>query len=562
MFKKPLSLLLAAALVLTATGCSGTGAIASGAKPTSGAEVENTVDLTDVTASFVFTENGVTAAGEKNSYELEGTAVTIQEPGSYLFSGACTDGSIKVKKGTIGVTLLLNGLELTSADTAPIVCAKSTEVTIFVVDGTENTLTDSEKNNDELFQENENAENAVIKCKDGSQVTLCGGGSLSIAAKGKNGIKSGEALDDRDASLTIRDLTLDIDAPVNDAVNAEQLLNVASGNITIFAGDDALHCDLVLNVGAEDAEGPTIDIADCEEGIEGAELNIFSGDISIRANDDCLNAANSDLADYAFAMNISGGKITAYSVDGDGFDSNGDLNISGGYVEVWTANRADNQPLDADGTVNITGGTVLAAGGSSGMGLTLVTEQGCVRYGSNGFGGLNGIEAPVEMPDAPEKPEGEWSEPPELPENFEQPEPMEPQEPRPELPQQDGEMPPELPTGIPDAPNADENFAFFGKPGGMGGMSGAEIILTEGTEFELAAEDGTVVFQGTAMCDMAYLFFCAPELVPESRYSLTADSTSFQTEAAQIGEVSTMFRPGEMLFQPMQKLSEFIKQPE
>lgn len=562
MFKKTISLLLAAALVLTAAGCSSGSAIVSGAKPAASFEEQSAVDLTDVTASFVFAEDGVTAAGETDGYELDGTAVTIQEPGSYLFSGVCTDGSIKVKKGTTGVTLLLNGLNLTSSDTAPIVCAKSTEVTIFVVDGTENTLTDSEQNNDDLFPENENAENAVIKCKDGSQVVLCGGGSLSIAAKGKNGIKSGEALDDRDASLSIRELTLDIDAPVNDAVNAEQLLNVESGNITIFAGDDALHCDLVLNVGAEGTDGPTIDITDCEEGIEGAELNIFSGDISIRANDDCLNAANSDLTDYAFAMNISGGKITAYSVDGDGFDSNGDLTISGGYVEVWTANRADNQPLDADGTVNIAGGNVLAAGGSSGMGLTLVTEQGCVRYGSSGFGGFNGFEEPGEMVEAPGKPEGEQSEPPAGPDRSEQPEQMEPQDPRPELPQQDGELPPELPAEMPDAPDSDENFGFFGRPDGMGGMGGAESILTEGTEFELTAEDGTIVFQGTAMCDMAYLFFCAPELTPESSYSLTADGASIQTEAAQIGEVSTMSRPGGMLFQPVQKLSDFLKQPE
>ena len=36
---------------------------------------------------------------------------------------------------------------------------------------------------------------------------------------------------------------------------------------------------------------------------------------------------------------------------------------------VWTANTADNEPLDADGTITVSGGTVLAAGGSSGMGM-------------------------------------------------------------------------------------------------------------------------------------------------------------------------------------------------
>lgn len=36
--------------------------------------------------------------------------------------------------------------------------------------------------------------------------------------------------------MTIRDLTLNIDAPVNDAVNAETALEVESGTLTLSAG--------------------------------------------------------------------------------------------------------------------------------------------------------------------------------------------------------------------------------------------------------------------------------------------------------------------------------------
>ena len=268
------------------------------------------------------------------------------------------------------MTLVLDGLTLTSENTAAITCGKSSEVTILVSNGTENSLSDTEQSNDDNYPENENAENAVIKCKDGSLVTLCGDGELTITANGKNGIKSGATTDeDGEASLTIRDLTLNIDAPVNDAINAEQLLNVESGTLTIDAADDAIHCDLVLNIGADGTDGPTIDITNCCEDLEGAELNVCSGDITINASDDCLNAANSDLTDYDFTMTISGGTIDACSSAGDGFDSNGDLTITGDTVIVWTANTADNEPPDADGTITVSGGTVLAAGGSSGMGM-------------------------------------------------------------------------------------------------------------------------------------------------------------------------------------------------
>ena len=85
----------------------------------------------------------------------------------------------------------MDGLTLTSSDTAPIACNKSSEVTIVAASGTTNTLTDSAQSNDNSYPDNEKTENAVIKCKDGSDVTICGSGTLNITATGKNGIKSG-----------------------------------------------------------------------------------------------------------------------------------------------------------------------------------------------------------------------------------------------------------------------------------------------------------------------------------------------------------------------------------
>ena len=174
---------------------------------------------------------------------------------------------------------------------------------------------------------------------------------------------------------------------MNDGINAEQLLTIENGTITVSAGDDGIHCDLTMNVGAEGADGPTIILTQCTEGLEAADLNIASGDITIHASDDCLNAANSDLSGYAFALNISGGTLVMDTTGGDGIDSNGSLTINGGTVIVWTANTADNQPLDADSTISITGGTVLAAGGSAGMGINLSAGQPYVIFGSGSFGG-------------------------------------------------------------------------------------------------------------------------------------------------------------------------------
>lgn len=90
-------------------------------------------------------------------------------------------------------------------------------------------------------------------------------------------------------------------------LQSAQLLTIESGDLTISATDDAIHCDYTLQIGAEGTDGPAISITDCDEGLEAAALHVASGDIRIRASDDCLNAANSDLSGFDFSMDISGG---------------------------------------------------------------------------------------------------------------------------------------------------------------------------------------------------------------------------------------------------------------
>ncbi len=443
---------------------------------------ENTAAVSGTEIQF---SNGKITAASADGVEIDGTDLTITDAGTYVLYGSCADGSVTVEKGTDGVTLVLNGLTLTSETSAPIVCGKGSEVTIEVAAGTENTLTDTESNNDESG--NADAENAVIKCKDGSQAVLCGAGTLNVQANGKNGIKSGATTADGEASLTIRELTLNIDAPVNDAVNAEAALDVESGTLTLSAGDDALHCDYTLNIGANGMAGPSVTITTCNEGLEGAAVNVFSGSINIQSTDDCINAANADLTDFTYALNIYGGTIAARSDSGDGFDSNGDLTISGGNVTVWTANAADNEPLDTDGTVTVSGGTVLAAGGSSGMGMSLTANQPCVVFG--GATKLPDETAQKEQPSGEERPGGK-----------------------------------ELPSGE----NQSERRGFPG-----GGAS----LLTQGSTFTVADSDGAALYTGEAAYNASFVFFSSADLSDGESYTLTSGET--QTEStAQTGTVS------------------------
>lgn len=439
---------------------------------------------------FTFSDAGITAAdGKYASYKIRKTSLTINESGTYVLTGSCSDGSVKVKKGTKDVTLVLDNLDLTSCDTAPIVCNKSTAVTIIAAEGSKNTLTDSAENNDDNYPENENAENAVIKCKDGSQVTLCGSGVININAVGKNGIKSGAATEDEgEAWLLIKNITLNVTASVNDAINAEQILTVESGNLTITAADDAIHSDLVLTIGTKDSAGPSITVNDCYEGLEGANLSILSGNIKIHAEDDCLNAANSDLSDYGFTLDISGGMLYMYTESGDGIDSNGTLTFSGGKVVVWSANTADNQPLDADGTISITAGTVFAAGGSSGMGMKLNVTVPYITFGSQNQGGFGGEQR---------HPQGNGNRPNSDSENTQ------------------------------NALKGGENaLTGFGRPGGN-----AMTLLSKGSAVSIKDSDGNTVYSDTAPCNASYIFFASDSLDSETTYTLYSGNASVSKTA-------------------------------
>lgn len=487
-------------------------------------EIGSTVTAGETT-TVTFTDTAVTAS-DAAGLEIDGTALTIDKAGTYLLTGQCADGSVKVRKGTTGVTLVLSGLELTSQTTAPIVCGKSSQVTIVAADGTENTLEDTENNSDDSGSVD--AENAVIKCKDGSQVTLQGGGTLNILAKGKNGIKSGATTQaEGEAALTIRELTLNIEAPNNDAINAEAALNIESGNLTLSAGDDALHCDYALTIGSENTQGPTVTVTASNEALEGATVNVLSGNLNITSTDDCINAANVDLTDGSYAINISGGTVTAYSSTGDGFDSNGSLTISGGTVAVWTANGADNEPLDADGTVTISGGTVLAAGGSRGMGMNLSAQQSCLIFGGD-------TAQPGGQPQGmPEGTEGQTSsEPPEKPgDSTDSSAPGTPDRP------ENGQAP--QPSGTSGGAMPLEQSGQQSTPDkAMGGSGGRATLLTEGSTFSIVDAQGNTLYTGTAPCDISYLLFSASGLTDGSAATLSSGDTE-TTATVQSGTLST-----------------------
>ena len=137
--------------------------------------------------------------------------------------------------------------------------------------------------------------------------------------------------------------------------------------------DDAVHTDGFLLI-----EGGTFDLT-AAEGLEGTYVMVNGGDITINASDDGINAAHKSDA-YSPVIEINGGniRITMGAGDTDGLDSNGDIIINGGTVDI-TGRSA----CDYDGKAEFNGGKLIV----NGTEVNTIPNQ---MMGGGGRGGNNG----------------------------------------------------------------------------------------------------------------------------------------------------------------------------
>ena len=343
-----------------------------------------TSDMTDNTAEDLTAD---VANAETIVMSADNNNVKISKSGTYIVTGTCADGNLAVKKGTTGVVLILKDLDLTSTTGATVSLNKGTEVKV-IIEGNV-TLTDKENIEDE---ESDDFDGAALKAKVGSSVVLTGTGTLTINGACKHGIKvSGLDAEDvadgyGEASFVIdgKDLTINITAE-EDGLNSGNDLTIKSGTITVSCSDDGIKADYILTIGGEGTDGPTITVSKSDEAIEGAIINIYSGNIDVTAADDGLNAANKDLEDFTYSLNIMGGTINI-TAGADGIDSNGNVNILGGLTTiVKSASNGGEGGLDYEGSCYVKDGCLVNPYGTT-------FDSGTGSFG--GKGGKGGMQAP------------------------------------------------------------------------------------------------------------------------------------------------------------------------
>lgn len=193
-------------------------------------------------------------------------------------------------------------------------------------------------------------------------------------------------MDATECDLVINGGTIVLDC-ADDAIHADRNVTISRGRLTIASGDDGIHADYVNTIGetGTNDEELNIYVKDSVEAVEGAKVYLNSGVTKLFASDDGVNAANSDLVNYAYELVVNGGNHYISCSEGDGFDSNGTLTFHGGNTVVLGSSGAgEGDPLDCDGGLVMDGGSVLAIGTYSPMGALPKENSHYVQFGAAG----------------------------------------------------------------------------------------------------------------------------------------------------------------------------------
>ena len=342
---------------------------------------------------------------ESDAVSITENTVTIKEEGTYLLSGSLSNGMVIVEaEDTDKIQLVLNGVSISSTQSAAF-CVRSTDkVFVTTVSGTENSLEHSgtytaiDENNIDaaVFSKSDltfNGEGMItvtaqeghgIVSKDdliltsgtyvitsashgiaGKDSVRISNGSYTIVS-GKDGIHGEHTEDSSLGFVYLAGGTFDIKSQ-QDGISASSWLQAEGGTYTIDAEDDTLHSNgnLVIHDGTYTLSsgddgihadsnvtiaGGTIDITKSYEGIEGLSIDVTGGESSVLASDDGMNAAGG---------NDSSG-FEGPGPGGDQFASTEGayIHISGGILHV----NSSGDGIDSNGEIKVSGGETYVSG--------------------------------------------------------------------------------------------------------------------------------------------------------------------------------------------------------
>jgi len=417
MYKKGI-LTIALTLMLALSACSSPDSTTQSATTaeTAGAEVESTLASTDTltdsteTVTAEIPVNGETHddaadytwdAAEEITVQLNGDSITAGSPdvvingstvtitaaGTYHLSGSLSDGQVIVEtEDEDTVRLILDGVEITSASSAPIYISKADKTILVLAEGSVNTITDGSSY--VLADPESDEPNAAIFAT--SDLTITGTGSLEVNGNYNDGIATKDGLILAAGSISV--------SAVDDGIRGKDYVYVKEGGITVTAQGDGIKSDndtdtskgfITIDLGRiEVTSGGDAISAQTNVLVSGGELILDAGGGSDAVIDENLSAKG---IKGGSSVTITNGIVTIDSAD-DSLHSNNSITINNGVVTLSSGDDG----MHADTALTINAGDVRILKSYEGIESAVITlNNGSVKVnasddGINISGGVDG----------------------------------------------------------------------------------------------------------------------------------------------------------------------------
>ena len=281
--------------------------------------------------------SGETAVSVSDTATAEGVT-TITKGGTYTFSGKVEEGRILVNAPKQTVKLVFSGLDMTCSTGSPVYIYKAASVEIVLTDGTANRLCDGSRYtfSDEFSSQADEEPNACLYSK--ADLTISGGGSLTVEANYNNGITGKDTLTITDAALTVH--------AKNHGINGKDCLVASNASFTVTSGGDALR-----STNDSDSALGYITLTDCrlsltagEDGIQAeTALTVSGGSGAITTGGGVDGTVSADTSAKGMKagtdLKLTGGTYSLNCCD-DGIHSNQNVLLAGGSYTSAPATTA------------------------------------------------------------------------------------------------------------------------------------------------------------------------------------------------------------------------------
>lgn len=331
---------------------------------------EETLDET-VGTTIVFTDDGATVDGP--GAQADGSVVTVTTAGAFRLSGAHADGRVVVEAADDDVVVLvLDGLDLTSADGPAISVVEADDVVLFLAEGATNHLADGATYADT----SDEAPNAAVFSR--SDLVIRGPGSLTVDGRFGDGVATKDGLEVENGLVTI--------TAVDDALRGKDSVEIRGGGLALTAGGDGITSD-DEGLGFVTIEGGAITVdAGGDAIVAEAALRVRAGDLWLVAGGGSTESVSSTASAKGLkaggALSIEGGAVAIDAAE-DALHSDVDVVFSGGFVCA----AAGDDGLHAEGAVTFDGGALSISAAYEGVEGTLITvNDGTVRVVSEDDG--------------------------------------------------------------------------------------------------------------------------------------------------------------------------------